>query len=95
MLFRSEIQSLAGPFDEGALVYPWKHPDARVDRLCDELQAMVHAGAKLSRWQNFERIENAAQRAAGMSGVARATASSQGILAARATIPYLNEPWYC
>lgn len=90
-----EIQSLARPFDEGALVYPWKHPDARVDRLCEELQAIVHAGAKLTRSRNFERIEIATQRARGMSGAARATASSQGILEARATIPYLNEPWYC
>ena len=90
-----EIQSLAGQFDEAALVYPWKHPDARVDRLCEELQAMVQAGAKLPRVQNFGRIENAAHRVAGMSGAARSMASSQGVLASRATIPYLNEPWYC
>lgn len=90
-----EIRSLVESFNESALVYPWKHPDARVDRLCEELQAMVHVGAKLSRSRNFELIELAAQCATGMGGAARATASSQGILAARATIPYLNEPWYC
>lgn len=90
-----EIQSLVERFDESALVYPWKHPDARVDRLCEELQTMVHAGAKLSRSRNFELIELAAQRATGMGAAARAITSSQGILTARATIPYLNEPWYC
>lgn len=90
-----EIRSLVGPFDEAALVYPWKHRDARVDGLCEELQKRVHAGAKLSRRRNFELMEVAAQRAGGRGGAARAAASSQGILAARATIPYLNEPWYC
>ncbi len=90
-----EIQSLVGPFDESALVYPWKHPDPRVDTLCEKLQAMVHAGAKLGRSQNFELLEEAARRAAGTAGRVPANAPSQGILASRATIPYLNEPWYC
>jgi radical SAM family protein len=97
LLELDDIRETVGPFDEAALVYPWKNADARVDRLCEELQQIVHAGEnmKRSRAQIFERIEGAALAAAGRrdgDGVRRAALP---ILAARAAIPYLNEPWYC
>jgi radical SAM superfamily enzyme YgiQ (UPF0313 family) len=93
LLELEEFRSLAGPFDEGALVHPWKHADARVDELCDEAQRIVHACEKmnLSRSRIFERIEEAARRAAGKLS----TAKAQPVLVARAAIPYLTEPWYC
>ncbi|MGH9780520.1 MAG: CUAEP/CCAEP-tail radical SAM (seleno)protein, partial [Candidatus Acidiferrales bacterium] len=67
LLELSEVRALVEPFDESAMVYPWKHSDPRVDALSQELQQIVHAGEKLnqSRSRIFERIETAARRAAG------------------------------
>jgi radical SAM superfamily enzyme YgiQ (UPF0313 family) len=92
-----DIAAMAGDFDEAALVYPWKHPDARVDLLCEELQEIVHAGEKRNhgRARIFERITLAAYSAAGREKEAEMQSGALAILAARATIPYLNEPWYC
>ncbi len=97
LLELSEIDNLAGPFDEAALVYPWKNADPRVDALCEKVQQIVHAGEKLNqnRTRIFERIEEAAYLAAGASSGHCLKMSAQPILASRATIPYLNEPWYC
>jgi hypothetical protein len=93
LLELEEIRRGVGEFDEAALVYPWKHADPRVDRLCDEIQGIVHSGEKLgqSRARIFERVEDTAFAVAG-GGITR---SALPVLAARAAVPYLNEPWYC
>ena len=96
LLELAEIREHVAPFDEAAMVYPWKHADPRVDSLCEKLQSIVHAGEKLgrSRSRTFDRIEEAARHSVGMCGAA-ALGREQPVLAARATIPYLTEPWYC
>jgi len=88
-----EIRKLVGPFDPQALVYPWKNPDARMDTLAEEVQGIVAASEKLKRGRaaTFQRIWHAASLAAGNS----AEESALPLLASRATVPYLNEPWYC
>jgi hypothetical protein len=97
LLELEEIRGIVGTFDEAALVYPWKNVDARVDRLCEELQQIVHAGEKMNRRRThiFERIEQAAFAAAGVRNSVGIKKTALPILAARAAIPYLNEPWYC
>jgi len=92
LLELSEVRALVAPFDESAMVYPWKHSDHRVDVLSQELQQIVHAGEKLnqSRSRIFERIETAARRAAGAPALPK-----QPPMVSRAAIPYLTEPWYC
>jgi Radical SAM superfamily len=94
LLELADVRELVGPFDEVALVYPWRHADPRVDALCDGVQELVRAGEKLnrSRMRIFARIGEAARRAAGLSEPAL---PREPILPSRATIPYLNEPWYC
>jgi radical SAM superfamily enzyme YgiQ (UPF0313 family) len=93
LLELEEVRRMVGPFDAGALVYPWKNPDPAVDRLCEELQEIVAAGDKLkrSRSATFEKMWRAVKLAAHGHVDERA----QPVLAARATVPYLNEPWYC
>ncbi len=88
-----EIRRGVGVFDEAALVYPWKHGDPRVDRLCEQIQGIVHSGEQMkrSRAEIFERIEDAAFAVAGGD----ITRRSFPVLASRAAVPYLNEPWYC
>jgi radical SAM superfamily enzyme YgiQ (UPF0313 family) len=94
LLDLADIRQLAGPFDEQFLVHPWKHPDTGVDQLCEEVQRIVHNGEKLNRTrpQIFQRIREAALRAA---GIEQSESDVLPLLAARATIPYLTEPWYC
>jgi radical SAM superfamily enzyme YgiQ (UPF0313 family) len=93
LLELDEIRRGVGTFDEAALVYPWKHADPRVDRLCEQVQGIVHSGEKmkLSRARIFERIEDAAFAVAN-GGITR---SALPVLPSRAAVPYLNEPWYC
>jgi len=97
LLELDDIRGIVGPFDEAALVYPWKNVDARLDRLCEELQQTVHAGEKMNRRRThiFERIEQAAFAAAGVKHDDGTKEATLPIITARAAIPYLNEPWYC
>jgi hypothetical protein len=92
-----DVRELVEPFDEAALVYPWRHSDPRVDALCERLQEIVHSGEKMNRPRAriFERIEEAAYEALGADRKASASRRAMPVLASRATIPYLNEPWYC
>lgn len=93
LLELEEVRRLVGPFDPSALVYPWRNPNPRVDASCEEIEQVVATAEKLklSRRNIFERIWKAAYEAAG----AQTEFASQPALVSRATIPYLNEPWYC
>jgi Radical SAM superfamily len=95
LLELEEVRGLVGPFDEAGLVYPWRHPDPRVDELCREVEAIVQSSEKLGRQRAriFERIWEAARR--GEQGDAAPKLASAPVLLARAGVPYLNEPWYC
>lgn len=88
-----EIQNIAAPFDENALVHPWRHPDPRLDALSEEIQDIVASCEKLKRTRaaTFERIWQAALDAAGH----QTQLSSRPLPSSRADVPYLNEPWYC
>ena len=95
LLELAEVREMVGPFDQAALVYSWRHPDPRVDALCEEVQELVRVGDKLgrSRAQSFTRIWRAASTAASAAGVSEQR--PEPVLVSRAAIPYLNEPWYC
>jgi len=98
LLELGDVSALVGEFHEEALVYPWKHADARVDALCEEVQGVVHRGEMmgLARARIFERVEEAADGAAGRRRSSNVMVrSTEPVMASRATIPYLNEPWYC
>jgi radical SAM superfamily enzyme YgiQ (UPF0313 family) len=88
LLELAEVRELVQPFDAKSLVYPWKHPDPEMDRLCSELQELVKAEErrKSSRAEIFRKIwERAHDR----------PLPEDFDLVPRAAIPYLNEPWYC
>jgi len=77
-------------FDPGLLGYPWRHSEPRVDRLQQELQALVARAEKekLPRREVFAAIWRMAHEAAG-----RSAAKLAGNLGS--PIPRLSEPWYC
>ncbi len=88
-----EIRGIVGAFDAKALVYPWKSENSAIDRLCEELQDIVAAGEKLKRGRSatFEEMWQAVGRAVDRDF----ELPGQPVLPSRATVPYLNEPWYC
>jgi radical SAM superfamily enzyme YgiQ (UPF0313 family) len=77
-------------FDPSLLGYPWSHSDPRVDRLQQDLQALVARceEEKLPRRDVFAAIWRMAHEAAGRP--ARELAVNLG-----SPIPHLSEPWYC
>ncbi len=94
LLELTEVQELIGPFDEAALTYRWQHPDPRVDQLQREIAAMVEAGAQ-KEWDRrtmFCEAWKLARRAL-QQPLPALPAVMPG--PARATIPYLTEPWFC
>ena len=81
---------LLGPFDERQLVYPWRHPDPRVDRLQAAVATLVGRRLTASRSTLFDELSLLAAQAGGASVPMRPPGTRH-----RATVPYLNEPWYC
>jgi hypothetical protein len=88
-----DVRAMVGPFDSAALVFPWKHEDARVDALASEISGLVQRGEslKLSRTEIFSHVRRTAYAAAGK----RAQNGNGVPIAKSAPVPYLNEPWYC
>ncbi|HVA94331.1 MAG TPA: CUAEP/CCAEP-tail radical SAM protein [Candidatus Dormibacteraeota bacterium] len=88
-----DARARVGAFDSAALVYPWKHEDARVDALARAISDLVQRGdaLKLSRTEIFSHIRRAAKAAAGdRAPLGVAPAVPHGT-----PVPYLDEPWYC
>ena len=77
-------------FDPRLLGYPWVHPDPRVDRLQQDLQALVARSEKeaLARGEIFAAIWRMAHEAA--ERPAPELARNLG-----SPIPRLSEAWYC
>jgi len=81
-----------GDFDAAALTWTWRHPDPRMDTLCAALQEIVGAGVKAE--QSRAAIFTAAWEAAhGLLAGARPLPPAPA--PDRATVAYLNEPWFC
>ena len=85
-----DIASRVEPFDRATLTWPWRHQDPRVDRLQEDVMRLVGVKIAGSRGATFEAAMALAQAAAG-----RSTRTSSRPARNRATVPYLNEPWYC
>jgi radical SAM superfamily enzyme YgiQ (UPF0313 family) len=77
-------------FDPATLTHPWIHPDPRVDDLQRDVMALVGTRLTADRRALFDEIRALAQARAGLP-----LRASTRPARARATVPYLNEPWYC
>jgi radical SAM superfamily enzyme YgiQ (UPF0313 family) len=88
-----DLRAMVGPFDSAALIFPWRHEDARVEALCREISELVQRGEKLklSRTELFSHIRRAARAAAGKDELPGVPGSQ----AKGAAVPFLDEPWYC
>jgi radical SAM superfamily enzyme YgiQ (UPF0313 family) len=97
LLELQDVREQVGAFDQAGLAYPWKSSDERVDQLCAAVQQIVSAGEKAGRARAwiFERIEDAAFTASGAGKPDRPAKNPLEIVVAAATVPYMDEPWYC
>ena len=80
-----DIQAVIGPFDEKALVYPWKHADRDVDTLARLVFQLVSRRQE----QNKTRAEIFGEI---WELVVRTPPPTQ---APQPPVPHLDEPWYC
>ena len=89
-----EIDAVLEGFDDAALTYRWRHPDPRVDRLCDEALSLAQSGEAdgASRHEIFMRLWSAAHKMAERPVAPLPTPIEATV---RGPIPYLSEPWYC
>ena len=90
LLELDDIRRLVKRFDAVSLTYPWVHEDPRVDRLHATVSAIVGVRTNAPRSEVFARVWEAAHADAPAPVYRR-----QPVLPARASIPYLTEPWYC
>lgn len=90
------VRDLVGPFDPAAMIYPWQHPDPRVDRLHAEVMAVVSDdGADGDdRVATFTRVWDLTMDAIGMPLANRSMPANARCLPVK-PIPHLSEPWYC
>jgi hypothetical protein len=87
-----EVRALVKPFDEAALAYPWTHQDPAVDALQARVQTLVGRRDGHSRRETFREVWRLAR---GLADLPVAEPFPVGVVASRATIPWLDEPWYC
>ena len=93
------IKALIHPFDEQALVYPWQHPDPRVDALQQNVIGLIEQAEKAgqSRRAIFAQLWAMAEEYAGVT-VTQAQFTDQLAIIARERerfAPRLSENWYC
>ncbi|MBZ5625917.1 MAG: radical SAM protein [Acidobacteriia bacterium] len=87
MLDLPEVRAMIEPFDPRGLCYPWRNRDREMDSLSAAIQETVRREERrrASRLEIFRKIWDLSQ----------AGSFPDVPMAARATIPYLTEPWYC
>ncbi len=89
-----EVRDLVEGFDEVLLSYRWRHPDPRVDRLQEEVQALVklEEARGASRREIFGKAWLLAEQ---VRGEGRQPLPRRPRGPARTPIPIMSEPWYC
>ena len=93
LLGRAALAPHLGPYDPARLSWTWMHPDPTVDRLQEELAALVEGCAKQLAAQTFEEIEARIRvKATTFRAPPPWGAISEGPAGERAG---LTEPWFC
>lgn len=86
-----DVRATVTHYDPRSLAHVWRHPDPRMDALQHEVERLVGGKLQGNREQMFDRIWTLAHERAGSAAERR----RRDVVLPRATIPYLNEPWYC
>lgn len=87
LLELADLQQWLEPFDPEALLYRWRHPDPRMDPLAHAVFSAVvrEQRAGTLRRELFAKVWE----------LAFGRMPENFDLMPRATVPYLDEPWYC
>jgi hypothetical protein len=91
LLELAHVRKMIDPFDPENLVYPWTHPDPKVDALQRDVARVVAARANGSRSATFDEIWELAHR----DEESASRASSAQLVYDTPAVPHLDEPWYC
>jgi len=96
ILNRPELKPHLGPLNQAAFSYTWTHPDPRMDRLHEQVLALVDgaSGAQEDRFATFANVWELTERAHDVAVRDPFALVPQGALS-REPIPHLSEPWYC
>ncbi len=89
MLELADVRAVVHHFDAHSLTHVWRHADPRVDALQRDVERLVGSRLNAPRGEMFARVREIAYEAAHLPPPAGPP------LPSRATVPYLNEPWYC
>lgn len=89
LLELDEVRAMAPSFDPKTLTHRWVHRDPAVDRLHEQVNAIVGARLAADRRAVFAEISRLAHHAAGLDEPPPPDPSR------RAPVPYVTEPWYC
>ncbi|MBA3884408.1 MAG: radical SAM protein [Acidobacteria bacterium] len=89
LLDLDDMRALAERFDPVSLTHRWSHPDPRVDELQGRVANLVGARTSARRDDVFAEVWQLAHEVGG-AGALRVPPPL-----VRATVPYLDEPWYC
>jgi radical SAM superfamily enzyme YgiQ (UPF0313 family) len=90
MLELPDVRRCISQYDPRSLAHIWRHPDARVDALQRAVEGLAGVTLRADRREVFDRVWTLAHEHAGAPTPRRPHPTLS-----RATIPYLNEPWYC
>jgi len=95
LLARSDIHRFLGPLDQAGFQYRWTHPDPRMDKLHQEVSAVVEAAARTGEdpVATFDRLRATAYRFTDRQPPAPTAARTQSY--DRRRPPRLTEPWFC
>lgn len=89
LLELEDVRSLVDRFDAHTLTYAWAHADSRVDELHARVSALVGGRFTSERRATFDAMSVLAHEAAELRRPEPCGPP------ARASVPYLDEPWYC
>jgi len=95
LLTLDEMRAHVGAFDPATLAHRWSHPDPRVDELQQEVMAIVGTRLTGDRRAIFDQVSALAHERAGLGRPMPDPMPDPKPARDRATVPYLNEPWYC
>jgi radical SAM superfamily enzyme YgiQ (UPF0313 family) len=91
LLELAEVQEMVRTFDETALVYPWSHPDPRLDELYETVFRLVKGNQRSgeSRRIHFERVWQEATALLSPEDIPARSSVAAGVV-----VPTLSEEWY-
>lgn len=96
LLELDETHEVIGPFDEAALIYPWRHADPRLDALFESVRDHIEEATsrdddRASVFREVWRLTRVALMEAGSDAMPAEPVISAG----GGAVPSLTEPWYC